>query len=70
MLSHRQKVKAEIAKDRAERAAREKAKTESGSSSTAAQQPSQSTAQQQPSQSTAPQSKKEYDTCRLQVYTA
>lgn len=61
LLSHRQKVKAEIAKDRAERAAREKTKTESGSSSTAPQ---------QPSQSTAPQSKKEYDTCRLQVYTA
>ena len=57
VATHRQKVKEEIAKDRAERAAREKkAKAESAGAAPAAQ-----------PQSTAPQAKKEYDTCRLQV---
>ena len=54
-LTHRQKVREEIAKDRAERAARAKAESEASSVAS------------QPSQPSAPQPKKEYDTCRLQV---
>ena len=59
LLLYRQKVKEEIAKDRAERAAREKmAKAESAGA----------VSQTQPQQAAAaPQAKKEYDTCRLQV---
>ena len=60
---YREKVKAEIAKDRAERAAREKlAKAEGsgGGGGPPLQQPL-------PATTTAPQAKKEYDICRLQV---
>lgn len=59
MLSfhNRQKVKEQIARDRAERLAREK---EAKAGSAAAMATPQS-------QMPAPQAKKEYDTCRLQV---
>ena len=61
ILGNRQKVKDEIAKDRAERAARDKkAKAESGGGGP----PSHS---QPAASTTTPQAKKEYDTCRLQV---
>ena len=50
-------MKEEIAKDRAERTAREKkAKAEAGATAAASQ-----------PLTTAPQAKKEYDSCRLQV---
>ena len=53
-------MREEIARDRAERAAREKAaKAEGGAAAT-------TTPQSQP-QSSASQAKREYDTCRLQV---
>ena len=61
--TRRQKVKEEIAKDRAERAAREKTKTV-GADATGSAVSTQSS-----SQPSAPQPKKEYDACRLQVRT-
>lgn len=55
-LSNRQKVKEEIARDRAERASREK---------TEKQTPNSQASATPPTIAMAP--KKEYDTCRLQV---
>ena len=54
-------MREEIAKDKAERAAREKAAKAEGGAAAAP-----TTPQSQP-QSSAPQAKREYDTCRLQV---
>ena len=55
-LSHRQKVKEEIARDRAERASREKTEKQTQNSQASATPPA-----------TAVAPKKEYDTCKLQV---